>query len=187
MDIFTGDSRLLPHENLLSREINEINIEFRTFNCLHIKLTVWFRAHVVNPTAVEAWVVHDDVNKWRYWPFVRGIHRSPVNYPYKGQWRGALMFSLIWVWINDLVNKGEAGDLRRYRESVQISAHLIFVFFLLVIRTVIRTSIWWWTFNYDLPFHNPDLIFVAGINTFFFTYYHWWRQLLHIWFWYQSL
>ena len=30
-----------------------------------------------------------------YWPFVRGIHRSPVNSPHKGQWRGALMFSLI--------------------------------------------------------------------------------------------
>ena len=39
---------------------------------------------------------HDDVIKWkhfpRYWPFVRGIHRSPVNSPHKGQWRGALMF-----------------------------------------------------------------------------------------------
>ena len=31
----------------------------------------------------------------RHWPFVRGIHRSPVNSPHKGQWRGALMFSLI--------------------------------------------------------------------------------------------
>ena len=28
----------------------------------------------------------------RYWPFVRGIHRSPVNSPHKSQWRGALMF-----------------------------------------------------------------------------------------------
>ena len=39
---------------------------------------------------------HDDVIKWehfpRYWPFVRGIHRSPVNSPHKGQWRGALIF-----------------------------------------------------------------------------------------------
>ena len=37
-----------------------------------------------------------DVMKWkhfpRYWPFVRGIHRSPVDSPHKGQWRGALMF-----------------------------------------------------------------------------------------------
>ena len=62
---------------------------------------------------------HDDVIKWkhfpRYWPFVRGIHRSPVNSPHKGQWRGALMFSLICVRINGWVNNGEAGDLRRYR------------------------------------------------------------------------
>ena len=31
----------------------------------------------------------------RHWPFVRQIHRTPVNSPHKGQWRGALMFSLI--------------------------------------------------------------------------------------------
>ena len=60
---------------------------------------------------------HDDVIKWkhfpRYWPFVRGIHRSPVKSQHKGQWRGALMFSLICVWINGWVNTREAGDLRR--------------------------------------------------------------------------
>ena len=41
-------------------------------------------------------VIHDDVIKWqhfpRYWPFVLGIHRSPVISPHKRQWRGALMF-----------------------------------------------------------------------------------------------
>ena len=61
---------------------------------------------------------HDDVIKWkhfpRYWPFVRGICQSPVNSPHKGQWRGALMFSLICVWINGWVSNREAGDLRRY-------------------------------------------------------------------------
>ena len=49
-----------------------------------------------------------------YWPFVRGIHRSPVNSPHKGQWRGAVMFSLICTWINGWVNKREASDLRRH-------------------------------------------------------------------------
>ena len=43
--------------------------------------------------------LHDDVIKYkhfpRHWSFVRGIHRSPANSPHKGQWRGALMFSLI--------------------------------------------------------------------------------------------
>ena len=61
--------------------------------------------------------IHDDVIKWKHfprnWPFVRKIHRSPVNFPHKGQWRGALMFSLIYVWINDWANNREAGDLRR--------------------------------------------------------------------------
>ena len=50
----------------------------------------------------------------RYWPFVRGIHRSPVNSPYKGQWRGALMFILICTWINGWVNNRETGDSRRH-------------------------------------------------------------------------
>ena len=68
---------------------------------------------------------YDDVIKWkhfpRYWPFVRGIHRSPVNSPHKGQWRGALMFSLICVWINGWVNNREAGDLRRYRAHYDVT------------------------------------------------------------------
>ena len=62
------------------------------------------------------WNQHDDVIKWkhfpRYWPFVRGIHRSTVNSPHKGQWRGALMFSLICARINGWVNNREVGNLR---------------------------------------------------------------------------
>ena len=61
---------------------------------------------------------HDDVIKWKHfprnWPFVRGIHRSPVNSPHKGKWRGNLTFSLICIWIKDWVKNREAGDLRRY-------------------------------------------------------------------------
>ena len=79
--------------------------------CCNSQATNWI-LHQVNQ-----W--HDDVIKWkhfpRYWPFVRGIHQSLVNSPHKGQWRRALMFSLICVWINSSVNNREAGDLRRYR------------------------------------------------------------------------
>ena len=45
---------------------------------------------------------------------------SPVNSLHKGQWRGALMFSLICVWINGWVNNREAGDLRRYRAHYDV-------------------------------------------------------------------
>ena len=62
---------------------------------------------------------HDDVIKWkhfpRYWPFVRGIR----------QWRGALMFSLICVWINGWGNSRKAGDLRRYRAHYDVIAMYI--------------------------------------------------------------
>ena len=69
---------------------------------------------------------HDDVIIWKhfpcYWPFVRGIHRSPVNSPHKGQWLGALMFCLICAWINSWVNNGEAGDLRRNHTHYDVNA-----------------------------------------------------------------
>ena len=68
---------------------------------------------------------HDNVIKWkhfpRYWPFVREIHRSPVNSPHRGQWRGALMFSLICSWINGWVNNPEAGDLIRHRAHYNVT------------------------------------------------------------------
>ena len=48
-------------------------------------------------------------------PICAGISPVTGEFPHKGQWRGALMFSLICGWINDWVNKREAGDLRRYR------------------------------------------------------------------------
>ena len=70
---------------------------------------------------------HDDVIKWknfpRYWPFVKGIHRQPVNSPYKGQWRGALMLPLICAWINGWANNREAGDLS-YDVIVMNRTHL---------------------------------------------------------------
>ena len=70
-------------------------------------------------------VIHDDVIKWkhfpRYWPFVRGIHRSPVNSLHKGPWRGALLFSLICARINGWVNNGEADDLRRHHAYYDVT------------------------------------------------------------------
>ena len=69
--------------------------------------------------------IHDDVIKWkhfpRYWSFVRGIDRSTVNSPHKGQWRGAWMFSLIRAWTNGWVNNGDAGDLRRRRAHFDVT------------------------------------------------------------------
>ena len=72
------------------------------------KQSVWFHGPLLatynrkdyiftdTPLSFEFKVTHDDVIKWKefpcYWPFVRGIHRSPVNSRHKGQRCGALMF-----------------------------------------------------------------------------------------------
>ena len=81
---------------------------------------------------------HDDVIKWkhfpRYWPFVRGIHRSPVNSPHKGQWRGALMFTLICARINGWVNNREAGDLRRY--STHYDVIVMYIIILIIMANI---------------------------------------------------
>ena len=73
---------------------------------------------------------HDDVIKWqhfpRYWPFVPGIYRSPVNSPHRGHWLGALMFSLIAPWINGWVNNREAGDLRRHHTNYDVNVMYLF-------------------------------------------------------------
>ena len=67
---------------------------------------------------------YDDAIKWEhfpsYWSFVRGIHRSPVDSPHKGQWRGASMFSMICAWTNGWANNRFAGDLRRHRTHYDV-------------------------------------------------------------------
>ena len=69
-------------------------------------------------------LIHNDIIKLKYfpyyWPFVRGIHRSPVNSPHTSQWHGSLMSSLICAGINGWVNNHEAGDLRCHRPHYDI-------------------------------------------------------------------
>ena len=70
-----------------------------------------FQTHASRKSIMTSW-------KWkhfpRYWPFGRGIHRSPVDSPNKGQWHWALMFSLICTWKNGWANNPDAGYLRRH-------------------------------------------------------------------------
>ena len=77
-----------------------------------------------NQMCVSGAFKHDDIIKWkhfpRYWHSVRGIHRSPVNSPHKGQWRGTLMFSLICIWTNGWVNNCHADELRLHRAHYDV-------------------------------------------------------------------
>ena len=72
-------------------------------------------------------IIHVDVIKWkhflRYWPFVRGIHRRPVNSPHTGQW--CWCFFYMCTWINAWVNNGGVGDLRRHRVHYDVTVMLM--------------------------------------------------------------
>ena len=90
---------------------------FDNFRC-----SQWWRFHQNEDIFVSVMMCayHDNVIKWkhfpRYWPFVWGIHLSPVNAPHTGQWRGALMgffylcleYTVEWTIV-------KTGDLRRHR------------------------------------------------------------------------
>ena len=112
----------------------------------------------INPLRTDdITATHDDVIKWkhspRYWPFVWGIHRSLVNSPHKGQWRGALMFSLISAWINGWVKNGKTGDLRRNRAHndvivMQNSTQNIYISYN---HTFHNTASFWYTGHAMIP------------------------------------
>ena len=84
---------------------------------LHRKLQMTTNCQMTTFQFQCAWYHnHDGVIKWthfpRYWSFVRGIRRSLVDSPHKGQWRGALVLSLICAWAYGWANNRDAGDLR---------------------------------------------------------------------------
>ena len=84
--------------------------DLATYHFIHVcgELQLWAKP-----------ITTHDVTQWnsfpRDWPFVQGIQRSPMNSPNEGQWRGALVLSLIYAGINDWVNGRKAVDLRRHR------------------------------------------------------------------------
>ena len=61
---------------------------------------------------------HDEVIKIETFPTLLAICAG--NSPNTGQWRGALVYSLISVWINGLLNNREVGDLRPQRAQYDV-------------------------------------------------------------------
>ena len=116
---------------------------------------------------------HEDIIKWelfpRCWPFVRGIHRSPVNSPDRGQWRGALMFSLMYAWFNVWVNNGDAGGLRRPRahNDVTVMIEIYIACFRNLVLVPLNDTIEWHCsaihFLHDITYDT--MITVAKLNS----------------------
>ena len=94
---------------------------------------------------------HDDVIKWkrfpRYWPFVRGNPRSPVNSPHKGQWPEALMFSLICALNKRLSKQSWGWWFQTPSCSLWCNCNVIFE-----LRGLAVWHLYFWQWCHHLPF-----------------------------------
>ena len=98
-------------------------------------------------------------------------HRR-VNPPHKGQWRGALMFSLILAWTNGWVNNRDAGDLRRYRAHYDVTVMECIIIVHHSVSCHVALNIDWYTVYWtvcsgaDQRKHqsSASLAFVRGIH-----------------------
>ena len=75
---------------------------------MHLSRQAWWRHQMKSFSALLAFCV--------------GNSTVTVDSPHKGQWRGALMFSLICTSINSWANNGDAGELKRHRAHYDVSA-----------------------------------------------------------------
>ena len=89
-----------------------------------ITIFSWWWAHILYRKKTEwkcPWWRHQMETFSALLALCAGNSLGPVKSPHKGQWRGALMFSLICVCINGRVNNRDAGDFRRYRAHYDVT------------------------------------------------------------------
>ena len=79
------------------------------------------------------------------------LHRSPVNSSHRGQWRGALILSLICVRKNGWVNNGEAGDLRRHRAHYDVI--IMYELMMTQLANSYHRLYWIYTRNTNIPIY----------------------------------
>ena len=124
------------------------------FNCMSQGLPIWIFRH-----RCESHLGHKDVIKWkhfpRYWPFVRGIHRTSVIFLTKPVTWSFDVLSIC-AWINGWVNNREAGDLRRhhahYKAIVMVYNHHWFP------ARWDLSFLWWPPANYIIIVFGSNLV-----------------------------
>ena len=90
--------------------------------CSRFVFPLWFVVSYSSFDLISSW--------WRYQmelfsallALCAGNSPAMVNSPHKGQWRGALRFSLLCAWPSGWVNNRDGGDLRRHRTHYGVTA-----------------------------------------------------------------
>ena len=104
--------------------VKQVSTKFMDQNALQFFSRIVLDMNTRTPkpqTCSKSWWRHQMETFSALLALCAGNSPVPVNSPHKGQWRGALMFSLICARINDWVNNREAGDLRRHRGHYEVN------------------------------------------------------------------
>ena len=94
-------------------------------------------------------IIYYDGVKWKHcprcWPFVRGIHRWPVDSTHKGQRRGALVFCLTCAWTNGWTNNRDASDLGLHSAHYDVTVMILWYSLLVMHAQQCRSLTWLYT------------------------------------------
>ena len=141
------------HENAFKNVVYEMAV-ILSINTLGVQICAWWRHQMETFSALLA--------------ICAGNSPVPVNSPHKGQWRGALMFTLICARINGWVNNREAGDLRRYRSHYDVIVMWCFCDISLV-QEMIHESVYSGVYISDVKSFNyshPNAAYMHEIECF---------------------
>ena len=122
VQIKAGQSMTQTKEEIITKPY----VHSRDVLKLHFKRWPWKRRPNGKETYMpNIWCIFIAWSRFTWWrhqmeTFSALLAICAGNSPVPGQWRGALMFSLICVWLNGWVNNREAGDLRRYRAHYDV-------------------------------------------------------------------
>ena len=111
-----------------------------------------------------------------------GIHRSPVNSPYKDKRRGALMFYMTCAWINAWINSREAGGLIRHRahydaivmDPRHLSVHVVICITNIDFHPTVSLHHWIRTKEDTLPF--TTLQSIGWLSFLWIVRVHWFQM-----------
>ena len=108
------------------KRVLKLLIHFQTSTVVPLKFEIeaWWSIMMMSPQREEVkqnMMTSSNKKNFRVTGPLCRKFTGPRWIPRKGHWHGALMFSLICVWINGWVNNREAGDWRRYRAHYDVT------------------------------------------------------------------
>ena len=105
---------------------NSTRVCQRVLGCCRWPIQCWWQLILI--VAISYMMTSPNGNISALLALCAGIHRSPMNSPHIGQWRGALMF-FFYLGLNKRLSKNPGdGDFRRYRSHYDVTVMYTYIY-----------------------------------------------------------